>query len=1649
MVKRRSNRSPKSTKGPTSKSPASQKAAQGSKAPSEQVTDASGTPPDGGSDSPQDDALQGGNLQGDAPQDSAPQDSAPQEGASRPGLSQAGTPEQVASSDASQTPPMPAEFSAPGHLNGPGGSGGLDEENLSAEPRRVWRPQREGNDAHTPRVAPVVVGIGASAGGLQAIQTFFNHLPNDTGASFLVVQHLSPDFKSLMDEILRRHTSMPVLRVEDCEALRPNTVYLLPPRMNIVVKGDFVRTEAQQDNSSISKPIDVMFESLASECAESSIAIIFSGTGTDGSLGARAIRASGGVVLAQDPSTAEFDGMPSAAIKTSCVDFVDSPRAIAGRVATLAKHPFMSAQKRNEEALQESQGQYEGLLRSLREATGIDLGAYRPSTILRRIERRMSLCEKSELSDYAELVATDHEEASNLAKDCFIHVTRFFRDLQAFWALRQEIIRSLEKHPNRADPYRVWVAGCSTGEEAYSIAALVDHCIRETDANCDFKIFATDIDDDALEVASAGRYPDSAEVDVPHVYFDSMFRREHGTLRIRNDLRNRIVFAKHDVLSDPPFPRADLVSCRNMLIYLRPDAQATVLSRFHFALRRSSILFLGSAESVESVAGDFHVVDQKWKICTKKSDGRSLPVMTQSVRAPTARQQSPRPSPRVLLQEHPLVIACEHLIKMMATAAIIASETGEVVCAFGDLGSWLEMPQGVMSTELRDLLPGTQASAVMLAIRQARTSKAKLHISRLPNRNSGANDLALDLMHIDKTPTHPGFDVLLLRKAEREVPSIAHDDLMDADASFRKEIEKLEAELQNTRQSLQATIEELESTNEEMQSVNEELFASNEELQSTNEELHSVNEELYTVNSEHQQKIAELATVSDDLENLLKATQIGCLFLDGNLNIRRFTPAVEVALPLRDTDLGRSLLEISAHIDGVDLGARAKDALTSNERFSATTKTRKGVPLLIEIQPFMLSNDKVNGVVMTFVNMAHVDSTRDRENAAGAALEALQEADGRMFWIIDSETLAPTYLSPGYEKLWGRSVPVVPGRLEWLTHVDDDDRGRVEREFLARHKSNRYECEYRITLPNGSTRWIRDTLIARLDSDQGAILHGMAEDITERVQLDRLQNSSREVHRQVCEKSSTPMMLVSRKGAVRWSNQAARTFLGTATVARLPSIQQIVQDDLGEATYTRLCADAKKSMTAATSDVALSRGRGESTTCRLEVAYVPGHQASEDQFFCSWQDLSDQLEREQQLDSENRRVQVEADTDPLTGLLNRRGLMHMLEHASAMIKRSGDQSMVVLIDCDEFKKINDLYGHAVGDHALTHVAQLLKSRLRPTDLLARVGGDEFLAVLPKSRLAEGVHVGQKIARFLEDTPLQDANASIRMTVSIGVAALPKDFTDAEEVIKVASTALKSSKIHGRNRVCYIDEAAPSVPVTVKDPDLDNLLSGKLRIVRQTINNVETGETVGHELFSRGTGKLSLPAKFFEASRQRDCLERLDLICLERCVEDVIKQSGDLPVHLNLFPTSLLLDSGDAVARVLEKLPAGTDAVIELSEQQFVGSSSKLGKQIQRLRDQGLKIALDDVGFGQSALETLLSVEPDIVKIDRRLIQDIHRDPGARRILERLLRMFAAEKLTMIAEGVETPEQRDVLVEMGLPLAQGYLWSKPDGHCEGQ
>jgi two-component system, chemotaxis family, CheB/CheR fusion protein len=823
---------------------------------------------------------------------------------------------------------------------------------------------------------PRIVGIGASAGGLEALEEFFRSLPSNSGMAYVVVQHLSPDYKSLMVELLSKYTDMKVLRAENGMEVEADHVYLITPRKNLFIRQSKLYLEDRTDDQGLNLPVDIFLRSLAEDQAELSVAIILSGTGSDGTLGIRAVKGAGGLVFSQDKQSAKFDGMPCSATATGMVDYILSPKKIAEELMRFINHPLVTDKAHSSDKA--SKKKYlSRILDVLKEHTGTDFSAYKEPTICRRIERRIGINRIDTIDDYASFLESNQKEAVTLYKELLIGVTRFFRDRDAFDTVSKKAIRLLFDKENKESKVRIWCPGCSTGEEAYSLAILLSQEMEKLNVNLDVKIFATDIDRESLEYAGAGTYPESIAADVESELLKKYFIKRKNSFEIQSKIRKMIVFAYHNVLKDPPFSAIDMVSCRNMLIYLKPEMQQRVLNAFHFSLRQSGFLFLGASESVGDLSTAFTTVDAKAKLYICREGARRAHLSDFFTSTPKKRVTPGKKYPEHLYRNSStstsmIDASYDILLTEFAPASVIINDNFDLLHICRESSPFIKIPIGKASLNLLDLVPSGIRAAVSTAVGKAIKSGEPVTYYDLlvPNEKQGnVIDLSVRPVPGDQGKATGNFLVLFLLQ-QKDVKRMVIDSESDERIGHQSHmIADLEQELQYTKENLQATIEELETSNEELQATNEELIASNEELQSTNEELQSVNEELYTVNAEYQNKIEELTQLNNDINNLLKNANIGMIFLDKDRRIRKYTQAATEAINIMDMDIGRPIGHLTGNIEYQQLENDISDVLDTLIPVEKEVMTKNGTWMLMRVLPYRTTNNVVDGIVMTFLNI--------------------------------------------------------------------------------------------------------------------------------------------------------------------------------------------------------------------------------------------------------------------------------------------------------------------------------------------------------------------------------------------------------------------------------------------------------------------------------------------------------------------------------------------------------------------------------------------------------------------------------------------------------------------------------------------------------
>ena len=815
-----------------------------------------------------------------------------------------------------------------------------------------------------------VVAIGASAGGLQPLEEFFTNLPNNPGAAFVILQHLSPDFPSLMPELIQRRTSLEVEQIKDGAQLHPNHIYVLPPRHTLTVEKDYLRLE-QHLAERVNDPINIFFKSLAAQWGEKVIGIVLSGTGNDGTEGLQAISQKGGITLVQSPETAQFTSMPSSAIPCDCLDGILSPQDLAQAVYSLVGYSLnypISQVKAGDLIPVE---QFEQILSILSKYEKINFCQYKISTLSRRILNRCGINQSPDLTQYIVLLNQSETERKLLRQDLLISVTQFFRDPPAWELMEQQVLPELIESLEPQEQLRVWVPACATGEEAYSLAILIDEAIQATNKQVSVKMFATDLDSKALEVASQGTYNESIKNNITPERLEKYFTCKSGSYQVKRHLREMLIIAPHDLTKNAGFSKMNLISCRNVLIYMQPLLQQQVLRLLHFSLASQGILFLGNAETLGDIETEFIHINQRWKIFRKHREVQlslmppvsQLPLIA-PVTTPPASNRNIFKYERILDSVFNLCFAEQRL------TCVLINQDFQLLHIFHNGADLLSFSTGKAKLDITELVPIPLKLPLRTAIHRAKREQQNILYTGINLFRNGVNEtLNLKIAFPNKYPIINEF-MLVLLEVKTTLENKSNQIEFQVDIETVKQITELEYELQQTRENLQATIEELETTNEEQQATNEELLASNEELQSTNEELQSVNEELYTVNSEYQIKIQQLTELTNDIDNLLRSTDIGVIFLDNDLNIRKFTPTTSNIINILPTDINRPLSHFTHNLNCPNLVEILSNFVVSQiplELEVINQKTQE--QLLMRVHTYKGENNNNDGVVVTFVNI--------------------------------------------------------------------------------------------------------------------------------------------------------------------------------------------------------------------------------------------------------------------------------------------------------------------------------------------------------------------------------------------------------------------------------------------------------------------------------------------------------------------------------------------------------------------------------------------------------------------------------------------------------------------------------------------------------
>lgn len=1487
-----------------------------------------------------------------------------------------------------------------------------------------------------------VVGIGASAGGLEALKQFFTAMPPATGLAFVLVQHLDPNHESLMADLLAKYTSMPVMQAVDELHVAPNHVYVIPPNYYLSIRDRVLHLSPPTERRGMRMPIDHFLRSLAETLGEKAICVILSGTGSDGTLGLREIKGHGGMTMVQEPTTAQYDGMPHSALATGLVDYRLAVEAMPEVLVRYVQHPYVRGELTAEPKTAELPDDLGTAITIIRTKTGHDFHHYKKGTLGRRIARRMSLAMLESMHEYLELLRTSEDEVRDLVRDLLISVTSFFREPQAFAVLTTNVIPSLLEQDRSDEPIRLWVPGCASGEEAYSLTMLFMEAIQQSGKRVGLQVFATDIDTEALEVARAGIYPVSATADLPAEYLRQFFTRDGDYVSVKKPVREAVVFAVQNLIIDPPFSRLDLVSCRNLLIYLDNEVQTKVIRLFHFALRENGYLFLGNSETIGQRTDMFRAVSKKWRIYHRLDvpfNPRGpdyFPVVseaaTTSTRGLVGRAKATAGRQFAVRVE-------EKLLAEYAPAAVLVDRAGEALFFHGATSDYLEMPKGTATHEIVALAREGLRTILRSTLQKAVREKTVAETRRIALRSSSGNrEVYLKVWPMDEADGT--FLVCFDEEKEAALTS-------KVQAGEEALVKQLEYELKATREDLQITIEEVETANEELKAANEEVMSMNEELQSTNEELEtskeelqSLNEELSTVNNQLLDKVHELEATNNDLANLLSSTDIATLFLDADLRVRRYTPSATRMFALIQTDHGRFIGDVAQRFKNGVLADLCQQVLSDLKPFQEEVRGNDGSCLLLRILPYRTTDNRIDGVVLTFSDITEIKTAYAEAETRERQLRIVADALPVLIAHVDLQHRF-RFVNGAYEDWFDLR------KKDMLDEPLCQVFGATAYESLCPQlekatSSKTVESTVRLVHHRLGERDVHMTCVPESTADGKVVgFYTLIHDITEQKKIERNLIAANTVFRSTAE----AVAILDENGCFVTINPAFETVTGYFLNQCAGEHWEFLLSERLSPDQSNTTWEHMKTERGWRGEVWLRRKSGEVFAAWMTIDVIDPGEGDVRGYVAVFADISTVKEAE-------KRLEFLAHHDPLSGLANRTMFHERVVHVLARAERRKRLVALLYLDLDGFKHVNDSFGHEVGDRVLELAAERLRECVRAEDMLARLGGDEFGVLLED--IAEpwsAALVAEKIIEGLS-APFVVDERELVLGASIGISLFPTDGENASALTRNADTAMYRAKARGGNVVHFYTPALTEVVRrrVSTETGLRRAMDGnELELYFQPIMEIGSQRIVGVEALLRwrapGRGVL-LPENFMPIAELSGLIIQIGEHVIDlACAHLAAWRDRTLSVprlSINVSARQCMDEEFPVVfRRILEKRGISASTLdLEITESCFLDKNAS-SQILLALKQVGVGLTIDDFGTGYATLASLRHVPVNAIKIDRAFVNDIDsgKDDGA--IAKAVVALGKSQNLRIVAEGVETSRQLEFLGKIGCDACQGY-WVAP-------
>ena len=1508
---------------------------------------------------------------------------------------------------------------------------------------------------HTKEDGLMIVGIGASAGGLEALSALVAGLPKENNTAYVVAQHLSPTHKTMLVDLLSRETKLFIKDAEHGETLQSDVIYITPPNSNIELNSkNQIILSAPEKYSFLPKPsVNQLFISLAENKKDKSVGIILSGTGSDGAQGMRAINSEGGITIVQEPSSAKYDGMPMASINGCSVDIVIEANLIGEELVALANFPRQKVLKRHQ--IIEPNDEISTIFRLLYQYKKIDFAVYKNTTIGRRIERRMVAIKVTTLRDYVDVLEKDKKEVELLYKDILIGVTRFFRDKECFNSLKNILNKYLDENEEQSE-FRIWMPGSSTGEEAYSISILLQEILEQRNQTMHIRIFATDIDDDALKIARKGIYSEASMSEIDEDMIKKCFNIKNNEFEVKKHLRENIVFSFHNLLADPPFKDLDLVVCRNLLIYFNLDAQKYIMPSFHYGLKNNGILFLGKAENATNFEHFFVPTDKLNKIFktipVSKKD-YNIATVTAPIYAQANVLKKNKDDFKVPL--HDTVIS--EASKILMPNIIVTNEQLEVIYKKGSL-SYVNIPEGYVSYNLYKLVDPKLSIDLRTIVNTAKKEEITVSSAYIPTLVNGTTRLVkIYAVPIINNRTRM-FIFYFHEIDEKDMPQFIINTTQGTSSSSDH---ILELELHRTKEHMQTLVEELETSNEELQSTNEELQSSNEELQSTNEELETSNEELQSTNEELQTAYSELkemyqnvSLMKDEYSSLTRRYEsilnnINDAVIISNLEgvfLRTNTAMERITGYNKDRLLGMCWQDLLNDKETSLYKGKHTELISDGKSgpyvvdISTINKDRK----FLSIENYISKDEKGNVQVWSFA------SDISKEKAIQEKLEMNQKKyiltfekanigiahvglNGILMSVNNTLCEHLAYTKKELQKL----------TIKDITYPDDFENDLEFVNKLLAGEEDTYKIEKRYYTKNKTIIWVRISVtIVRNNNNNPYYFILIIENIDKQKESMR-QYSQAQV---VFNSTQEAIVITDDKTKILSVNPSFEEISGF-------SIDEIIGKRINVLKSNKhtpeFYADMWRSIkqTGIWSGEIINRNKsGEIYPAYLNINTVKDDNNKVIQYIGVLTDISF-------IKQSQEKIQFLANHDTLTKLPNRSLLTDRLNHSLEQARRTNSFLALLFIDLDRFKIVNDGLGHQIGDEVLIEVSKRLQTTLRDQDTIARHGGDEFVVIINN---LESPIKASKIAQNIIDSiskPMIIESNTIQISSSIGISIYPNDGITSAELIRQADIAMYEAKSAGRNTYRFTSEELSSnafEKATLENAIRQGLNQHQFEVHYQPIINMKTLEFLHCEALLRWKHPqlgMVMPSKFIPIAEESELIVALDEYVTYEVISNLSKLEKDSICKCKVAINYSIRDFENNTSfhnfkKYLKNNKVDPNSIIiEVTERKFMMDRKDNKQLLNRYKDLGVNFALDDFGTGYSNLGYLSEMPFNTLKIDRSFVEKIGKDKKSEEIIKASIAIAKALELHTIAEGIETKEQFDFLNSYGCEAAQGFYISK--------